>query len=118
MPKPLATIASRVSPRRRWTEEEARQAFEAFEESGLSVSAFAKTVGINPQRLSRWRRTWEACSPTRASRAAVDFVEVRARAPERVEVVLRSGRMLRCAEEIADATLRRLVGVLEEEAEC
>jgi transposase-like protein len=117
MPKlPPAPV---LSPRRRWTEEDARDALDALGRSGLSMGAFAKAAGINVQRLARWRRKWGARSPVRPSRPAkVAFVEVRPREAERVEVVLRSGRVLRCAEGISDATLRRLVGVLEEETRC
>jgi hypothetical protein len=83
------------------------------------MRAFAKAAGINVQRIARWRRKWEAPSPAQSSRPkAVAFVEVRQREAERVEIVLRSGRVLRCAEEISEATLRRLVGALEGEPEC
>lgn len=117
MPKPLAPISS---PRRRWTEDDARAALDAFARSGLSLRAFAETSGINVQRLVRWRRK---VAPVRSlarppKPKPVAFVEVRQREADRVEVVLRSGRVLRCAEEICDATLRRLVGVLEEEPGC
>jgi hypothetical protein len=54
--------------------------------------------------------------PAHSSRPkAVAFVEVRQREAERVEIVLRSDRVLRCAEEISEATLRRFVGALEGE---
>ena len=112
MPKPTALLCS---PRRRWTEDDARDALDAFARSGLSMRAFADAAGINVQRLVRWRRKWAGPSPVGGS---VPFVEVRQREAERVEVVLRSGRVLRCAEEISEATLRRLVGVLEEDPEC
>ena len=83
------------------------------------MRAFAQTAGIDAQRLVRWRRKWAAASPARPSRPkAVAFVEVQQRQAERVEIVLQSGRVLRCAEEISDATLRRLIGVLEEKPEC
>ena len=116
MPKPTTPLSP---PRRRWTEDDARAALDAFARSGLSLRAFAEAAGINVQRLVRWRRKAAAWTPARPSRPkAVAFVEVRQREAHRVEVVLRSGRVLRCAEEISDATLRRLVGVLEEESRC
>ena len=116
MRKPLALVAS---PRLRWTEEDARAALDAFARSGLSMRAFAETAGINVQRLVRWRRKESGASPARRrTPKRLAFVEVRQREAERVEVVLRSGRVLRFAEEISEVALRRLVGVLEEESGC
>lgn len=116
MPKPVAPVVSR---RRRWTEDDARDALDALARSGLSVRAFAEAAGIDVQRLARWRRKWAAPAPPRPSKPkAVAFVEVRQREADRVEVVLRSGRVLRCAEEISVATLRRLVSALEDEPAC
>jgi transposase-like protein len=107
MPKPSALLCS---PRRRWTEDDARDALDAFARSGLSMRAFAEAAGINVQRLARWRRKWVKRSQVRRAKPKmVPFVEVRQREAERVEVVLRSGRVLRCAEEISDGVLRRLV---------
>ena len=115
MPKPLAL----VSLRRRWTEDNAREALDELARSGLSLRAFAAAAGINVQRLVRWRRKMAPASPAGPSKPkGVTFVEVRQREAERIEVVLRSGRILRCGEEISEATLRRLVGILEEESEC
>jgi hypothetical protein len=55
-----------------------------------------------------------------AAAKRVSFIEVRPRETERerVEVVLRSGRVLRCAEEIASTALRQLMSVLEQEPTC
>ena len=121
MPKPLAPpkpTTPSFATRRRWTEEDARSALAAFAESGLSLRAFATKAGIKFERLARWRRQTKSGSPAR--RKTVSFVEVRPRDTERqrIEVVLRSGRVLRCAEEIAASTLQRLVGVLETEPTC
>jgi len=57
MPKPLAPVAFR----RRWTEEDARAALDAFARSGLSMRAFAKAAGINVQRLARWWALTRSC---------------------------------------------------------
>lgn len=106
----------RYLTRRRWTEADARAALEAFERAGLSERAFALREGIERQRLARWRLRlkWKPSSTTRA----LSFVEVRPRTPERVEVVLRSGRILRVAEEIDATALSRLVDVLEQDPAC
>jgi hypothetical protein len=114
MPK---STRSRYSTRRRWTEADARTALEDFDRSGLSERAFALREGIERQRLQRWRRRLEGGSPASPTRA-LSFVEVRPRTPERVEVVLRSGRVLRFAEEIEAVALRRLVDVLEQDPRC
>jgi transposase-like protein len=114
MPKPMPSY--RTS--RRWTEEEARAAFAALRVSGLPMRVFASREGLDVQRLYVWRRKLESSVGANMTPPPPPFVELRASPSERVEVVLRSGRLLRCAEEIASGALRRFIEVLEEEAGC
>ena len=101
---------------RRWTAEDARAVLEVHAVSGLSVAAFAEGAGLDVQRLYRWRRHFKGVVDG-ASRPA--FVEVsRELGSAPVEVVLRSGRILRVSEAIAADALRRLVSVLEESLGC
>lgn len=110
MPK-LSPLPS-YRTRRRWTEKEARAALAALAESRLSTRAFAAREGIDVQRLHSWRRKFEA-SPSPEVVAPPAFVELRPASPERVEVVLRSGIILRVSESIEGATVRRLVDALD-----
>src|ERR1700679_111523 len=83
---------------RRWTAEEAGQALIAWEDSGLELTAFATGAGLDPQRLTRWRRrlattgspTFEEVLPCVAL-ATVESDALRGVAGERFEVVLPSG---------------------------
>jgi transposase-like protein len=115
MPKPN-TLS--FAARRRWTAEDARAALAAFAQSGLSMRAFATEAGIKLQRLARWHRQMRTEAAT--TRKPVSFVEVRPRDVERarIEIVLPSGCVLRCAEEISASALRRVVGALEDELAC
>ena len=99
---------------RRWTKEEAVAALAALAASGPSMRAFASREGLDVQRLYLWRRKLEKKNKP----ARPPFVEVRASHSERVEVVLRSGRVLRCAEEISSSVLRRFIEALEEQEGC
>ena len=92
---------------RRWTAIEARAALTALASSGLSQRAFAEREGLDPQRLGAWRRKLgEVAAPT--------FIEMRPRAVERIEVVLRSGVVLRVAESVAPAVVAGLVVALDD----
>jgi transposase len=104
--------------RRRWTVEEARSALAALRASGLSVNDFAIREGLDVQRLYWWRR--RLANAIGDATVAPVFVELTARSPTTapVEVVLRSGRVLRVPESIDTTTLRRLVEALEQEAPC
>jgi transposase len=117
MPKSSPTRSYRTS--RRWTEGEARAALGALAASGLSIRGFASREGLETQRLYRWHRKLgqAVVLATMPAPAPPAFVELRAGRPERIDVVLRSGRRLRCAEQISSSTLRRLVDALEED-EC
>jgi hypothetical protein len=108
MPKP-PPVASYLTARR-WSVAQARAALAALASSGLSASAFATRAGFDVQRLHSWRRKFATAV---AKESAPGFVEFRPRAVERVEVVLRSGHVLRVAESIDTAALLRLVEALE-----
>ena len=113
MPKlPILAVAG---PRRRWTSCDARLVLKEQAASGLSVNAFAARQGLDAQRLYFWKRRLEA-EPEQAP--SPTFVEVMPRSVAAVEVVLRSGRILRSSPAIDMGTLRRLVEALEDDIEC
>lgn len=113
MPRPFPAA---YLTRPRWTTHDARAALSALNASKLSVAAFATREGLDPQRLYCWRRRLSAENV--AAEPAPEFVELRPRERERVEVVLCSGRVLRMAEDISAAALERLVAVLERASPC
>lgn len=115
MPKSLPMPCYRTSLR--WTENEARAALAALAASRLTIRAFASREGLDVQRLYVWRRKLET-SAEMSRTSPPPFVEIRAGLPDRVEVVVRTGRVLRCAEEISSSALLRLIGVLEHDAGC
>lgn len=51
-----AARAFTTSTRERWTEARARAVLEAWDRSGLTLSAFARQRGVGPQRLAWWRK--------------------------------------------------------------
>jgi transposase-like protein len=114
MPKPPAVP---FADRRRWTAADARAVLETLAESGLSLPAFARHEGLDPQRLRRWRQQL-AGSPKSSCAAPPRFIELRPTAPERVEIVPRSGRVLRVPESIETGVLVRLVQALDGPASC
>jgi transposase-like protein len=113
MPRPQA---SSYQTRRRWTNVDAVAALSALHDSGLSVAAFAAREGLEAQRLYRWRRQLGATD--RRTQPPPAFVEIQPRQAEPVEVLLRSGRVLRVSESIGPATLERLVAALERAPAC
>lgn len=100
--------------------------------SGLPPSVFARQAGIDVQRLHRWRRQLlkargrdrrangpaEQGRTTSTSVVAPTFLEVHPQRAEPVEVVLRSGRVLRVSEQIDEVVLLRLVEILERSGLC
>jgi transposase-like protein len=103
--------------RRRWTAAEARATLAALSNSGLTASAFAQQEGLEVERLRRWRRrlasTEQRPRPATGPAGAAELIELCPRQPQPVEIVLRSGRVLRVAETIDTAALARLVAALE-----
>ncbi len=104
--------------RRRWTKTDASKALADQRSSGLSIFAFAAREGLDPQRLYRWSRQLSAPAPKEAAPDAPSFVEFHVPQAEPVEIVLRSGRVLRVSETISSVALERLVQVLERAPSC
>jgi transposase-like protein len=106
---------------RRWTSEEAGQALAALERSGLALTAFAIREGLDPQRLSRWRRRLAASSPLFEEIVASEVIASEAaisKDREPFEIVLVSGRVVRVPESFDTGALRRLLAVVDEERPC
>ena len=113
MPKSRMSSPSRT----RWTATAARAVLSLVESSGLSVAEFASREGFDVDRLYRWRRRLQ--QGDLASQPA--FVEVHSpvsEVRERIEVVLRSGHVLRVPESCDTVTLHRLLEVLDRESSC
>jgi transposase-like protein len=124
MPKPGARSSSTYLTRRRWTEDDAREALADLEDSGLTPAAFAKQRGLDRQRLLRWRRVLGA--PANAlSFAEVprhELVGTLAGRPEAhggvFEIVLSVGQIVRVPPTFDASALRRLLAVLAEVDAC
>jgi transposase-like protein len=96
----------------RWTSDDAREVLAAQADSGLSIAAFAAEVGLDPQRLYVWRRRFAA------EGGAPTFVELARPAGDRMEVVLRSGHVVRVPDAFEPESLKRLLEVLEPTDSC
>jgi Transposase len=98
--------------RRRWTADIAREALSALADSGLSLGAFAAREGLDAQRLYVWRRRLGSLATPQS------FVEVKSAALAPIEVVLRSGHVVRLSPSFDAAAFARLLAVLESAAAC
>ena len=105
-----------VAARRHWGKDDARLLIEAWRQSGQTITAFARTHDLHPERLARWHRLLRA-EPQPATR----FHPVRVRGAERhsvnpvdkIELVLSKGRTIRLPHRFDAEDLRRLLAVME-----
>jgi hypothetical protein len=110
MPRSLTDLVpTRLSARRRWRAKEARVILKHLDASGLSVREFAVRYGLETQRLYRWRAQLVSAGPA----AAPPFVEIERSPGVAIEVVLRSGHVIRVRDGFGEDTLRRVVAVLD-----
>lgn len=56
---------------KRWTEREGRAAITAWERSGLGAAAFARSRGVDVQRLFWWRRRLDASGAAPAKESSL-----------------------------------------------
>jgi hypothetical protein len=124
MQRPRARSSLEYRLLRRWTAEQAGQVLAALDRSGLKLTAFAIREGLDPQRLTRWRRQLAAAAPPMFEEvvpevaAAADHVVVAQAEREHFEVVLASGRVVRVPASFDVGALRRLLAVVEEVRPC
>jgi transposase-like protein len=110
MPRSLTDLVpTRVSGRRRWRAKEARAILKHLDASGLSVREFAARHGLQMQRLYRWRAQLASSGPA----AVPPFVEIERTTGVAIEVVLRSGHVIRVRDGFGEDALRRVVAVLD-----
>jgi transposase-like protein len=102
-------VPVRLVARRRWSAKEARTILKGLEVSRLSVREFAAQHGLEAQRLYRWRAQLAAAGAA----IAPPFIEIKESAGEAIEVVLRSGHVIRVKDGFGEDALRRVVAVLE-----
>jgi hypothetical protein len=107
-----------------------RQTLAAWQDSGLSVTAFCRQRQLQLQSFFRWRKllaqrdqpavSAPTTAPSAAVAAAPAFVPVRLRhrlaeaGQHPFEVVLAGSRLLRVGSAFDPAALRQLLGVLEQ----
>jgi len=110
MPRSLVgLVLGRIVARRRWSAEEARTVLKRLDASGLSVREFAARHGLDAQRLYRWRAQLAMAS----SAPAPAFIEIKPAAGAAIEVVLRSGHVVRVRDGFGEEALRRVVAALD-----
>jgi transposase-like protein len=92
---------------------------QAQAESGLTLSAFAVREGLNVSGLYQWRRRLGASAPKPPTFEEIRRSEVAERpseparpTPERLEIVLGSGVIVRVAESFNAEALGRLLDVV------
>jgi hypothetical protein len=117
-----ATMAQRrtesvleVAQQRYWREADARAVITAMEQSGRSLSRFAREYGLKRSRISRWATRLKA-RPTGPLRFhPVHLIEARSegKVQDPIEVVLVDGRRVRVPAGFAAADLARVLGVLK-----
>ncbi len=101
MPRSLAgLVLGDVAARRRWSAEEARAVLKRLDASGLSVREFAARHGLDAQRLYRWR-----AQLAMAGSPAAAFIEIKPPASTAIEVVLRSGHVIRVGDGFGEEAL-------------
>ena len=104
-------VPVRLFGRRRWRAKDARAILKRLAASGLAVREFAARHGLDAQRLYRWRAQFASVEPASVSPAA--FVEVKPLGSAALEVVVRSGHVIRVPDGFSEETLRRAVAVLD-----
>ena len=110
---------------KQWDEEQARRELSDFRESGEPREEFARRRGYSAERLRRWSQRLESATvalspsppplllPVRLRSEPERSAPVSPRAASPVEVVLRSGRLLRVHPGFDAAALAALVQTLE-----
>lgn len=105
-----------VAVRRYWREAEARVMVEAWRQSGESLSGFARRYGVDPRRVARWAARVKGSAPALVRFHPVRLAHHDGGGGAAIEIQLAGGRRVRAPRGFEAEDLRRVLGVLEEEA--
>jgi len=126
----MVTVLSGPERRRRWTDDQKQRILEESLVPGASVVEVARRHDVHPNLLHLWRRQARVeGAPTRVE-VEPGFVPISIAAPgghaetstvgvagaASIEVVLRNGRVLRVAVDLAMSRMVELAAALEEQA--
>jgi transposase len=125
----MVTVLSGPERRRRWTSDQKQRILEESLVPGASVVEVAGRHDVHPNLLHLWRRQARVEAGPTGVEAEPGFVPVSIAAPggprtgdvgaavaASIEVVLRNGRVLRVAPDLAMARMVELAAALEEQA--
>jgi transposase len=120
-------VLTGVERRRRWSVEQKLRIVAAADVEGVNLSDVARRYDITRQHIYQWRRDLRSKGPPSGERPVflpVDLIGdavrresagagAEARRGHAVEIGLRDGRSLRVAAEVPEATLHRLIRIVE-----
>lgn len=110
---------SRSRAGKRWSETEARELLASWEDSGLTLAAFARRRGCHPERLRRWKqklsRQASGAQPARLVPVEItgSIPASREGAASRIELELSCGVRLIAEVQTDPQIVARWVSVLE-----
>ena len=109
--------------RARWSAEDARMIFSAWEESKLPATEFAGKHGFDVQRLYWWRRRLGKLDTVSDQRGGFEEIVVADREPgdrtdAGIEITLPGGLAIRIPATFDEPTLRRVLKVVREDCAC
>lgn len=108
--------------RRRWSDADKIAVLERVGVGGRTVADVAREADLTRQHIYQWRQEmrrkghWPVSGSAlfvRVDEDTADFSDPGSGAAPMIEILLRNGRHLRCAETIDDRSLARLIRVLE-----
>jgi hypothetical protein len=113
------TLAA-VARRSYWREDDARRIVEAWQDSGEPISRFARSLGVDWRRISRWATRLGGSEEARLRFHPVRVTDEQAphpRAPY-IDIEMGQGRRVRVAAGFATDDLRRVLAILDESRPC
>jgi|WetSurSiteA1Bulk_404760.scaffolds.fasta_scaffold185313_1 hypothetical protein len=113
-----AAEISQLSAAKRWRLADAREVLAKWEQSGLTLTGFAQSHGLDPARLSRWRSRL-----ARPEEPAVRFHPVKVLSPSGptcsgIEVITSAGHRIAVHPGFNPSLLIQVVEVLDGQPRC
>jgi hypothetical protein len=112
----LAALANRSY----WREDDARRIVEAWQDSGEPISRFARSLGVDWRRVSRWATRLVRSEEVKLRFHPVRVTDEHALRPGAayIDIEVGQGRRVRVAPGFATDDLRRVLAVLDESRPC
>jgi transposase-like protein len=110
----IETKSSLIVPKRQWSEEERRNHFQAWKQSGLSCRSYCQEHGLSNKTFSSWIKKFKAQTGSSMKFVSLPLKNEKIIEEQSVEIKLSNGILCRFPKVVSTASIKKLIQELQD----